>query len=95
MVLFSKDSLPVVPSQASISSGFGERSDPMNRRVAMHSGLDFELPLHTPVLAAGGGTVIESGGIRSTATRWLFATATVTRRVTRTIVNCRCAKAKR
>ena len=54
-------SLPVVPAQARISSGFGERSDPINRRMAMHSGLDFELPANTPVLAAGAGKVIESG----------------------------------
>lgn len=54
-------SLPVIPAQASISSRFGERTDPLNRRPAMHSGLDFELPVNTPILAAGSGTVTESG----------------------------------
>jgi murein DD-endopeptidase MepM/ murein hydrolase activator NlpD len=54
-------SLPVAPANASISSGFGERSDPFSRRRAMHTGLDFELPLQTTVVAAGAGTVIEAG----------------------------------
>lgn len=54
-------SLPVLPSNANLSSGFGERADPFSRRRAMHTGLDFELPMQTPVLAAGAGTVIEAG----------------------------------
>ncbi len=53
--------LPVARSQASVSSGYGERTDPINRNRALHTGVDFELPTGTPVVAAGAGEVTEAG----------------------------------
>lgn len=53
--------LPVQAERLSISSGFGQRLDPLNRQPAMHSGLDFELPVGSPLLAAGAGVVTEAG----------------------------------
>ena len=54
-------SLPVARSQALVSSSFGERTDPFTRNRALHSGMDFELPLGTPIMASGAGVVQESG----------------------------------
>lgn len=53
--------LPVAAQQLSLSSGFGERTDPLTQRLALHTGLDFELPNGSPVLAAGSGQVTEAG----------------------------------
>lgn len=44
-----------------ISSGYGRRSDPITRRIAMHSGLDFAAPQGTPIHAVGAGVVTFSG----------------------------------
>lgn len=44
-----------------ISSGFGRRTDPITRRVAVHSGLDFAAPRGTPIHAVGAGVVTFSG----------------------------------
>lgn len=54
-------SLPVDDGRAAISSGFGNRADPITRQTAFHAGLDFELPLQTPILAAGAGRVSFAG----------------------------------
>lgn len=53
------DGIPqVLPaSRASISSGFGYRSDPFNGHAAMHSGLDFKGPIGAPIYAAADGRV--------------------------------------
>ena len=53
------DGIPqVLPaSAASISSGFGYRSDPFTRSAAMHSGLDFKGPIGAPIYAAAKGRV--------------------------------------
>jgi len=48
-----------------ITSEFGLRSDPFTRRPAKHSGIDIGGNYGDPVLAAGGGTVIESAYNRS------------------------------
>ena len=40
-----------------ISSGFGYRRDPFNRRAAMHSGLDFRGAIGTPIYSAAKGRV--------------------------------------
>lgn len=44
-----------------ISSGFGRRTDPITRRIAVHSGLDFAAPRGTPIHAVGAGVVTFSG----------------------------------
>jgi murein DD-endopeptidase MepM/ murein hydrolase activator NlpD len=43
------------------SSGFGWRSDPINRRRKFHMGTDFRADRGTPVLAAGDGVVVLAG----------------------------------
>jgi murein DD-endopeptidase MepM/ murein hydrolase activator NlpD len=54
-------SLPLGPGRIAISSGFGERLDPLSQRPAMHTGMDFEVPVGTPILAAGSGVVAVAG----------------------------------
>jgi len=52
-------------SKAKRTSKFGPRIDPFYGKLAMHSGIDFAASRGTPVLAAGGGTVLKasrSGG---------------------------------
>jgi murein DD-endopeptidase MepM/ murein hydrolase activator NlpD len=44
-----------------ISSGFGGREDPINRRDAVHHGLDLIAPLRSPVYATAAGVVVFSG----------------------------------
>jgi len=44
-----------------ITSGFGTRRDPITGRQAFHTGVDIPAPTGTPILAAGGGTVVFSG----------------------------------
>lgn len=45
----------------SVSSSFGIRRDPLLRKPAMHSGIDFRTPSGTPILSTGAGTVIRAG----------------------------------
>ena len=40
------------------SSSFGWRIDPFNGHQAFHEGLDFAVPVGTPIKAAGAGTVV-------------------------------------
>ncbi len=55
-------SLPLgKPVPTEISSAFGLRSDPLNRRAAFHLGLDFRGKIGDPVVATGSGLVKESG----------------------------------
>jgi len=44
-----------------MTSRFGPRRDPFNRRVAYHSGLDFAAAYGSPVLATTPGTVVHAG----------------------------------
>src|SRR5690606_17196881 len=48
---------------ARVTSGFGARFDPFNRRPALHQGQDFAAPLNTPVLATAPG-VVSFAGVR-------------------------------
>ena len=52
--------LPVA-GRPTLTSGYGVRADPLTGRPALHSGLDFDVPAGTPILAAGSGQVIEAG----------------------------------
>jgi murein DD-endopeptidase MepM/ murein hydrolase activator NlpD len=61
-----KDALATVPhnapaSLASVSSGFGYRSDPFTGEEALHAGLDFAGPMGAPIYAAANGTVTFAG----------------------------------
>lgn len=49
------------PVPTEISSLFGHRTDPFNRKKAFHSGLDFRGKTGDPVVATGSGRVKESG----------------------------------
>jgi murein DD-endopeptidase MepM/ murein hydrolase activator NlpD len=56
----------LLPTAAPLSagtpgSGFGWRIDPFTGQNAMHEGVDFDAPVGTPIVAAGGGTVVEAG----------------------------------
>lgn len=44
-----------------LSSGFGKRRDPINRRRALHHGLDMVAPIRSPVFATAAGVVTFSG----------------------------------
>jgi len=44
-----------------LESPFGMRTDPFNKRRAMHSGLDFAAPYRTPVFSTAPGVVIFAG----------------------------------
>jgi len=44
-----------------VSSGYGERVDPVNGRKAMHYGIDLKAPLRTPIMATAPGTVVYAG----------------------------------
>jgi murein DD-endopeptidase MepM/ murein hydrolase activator NlpD len=44
-----------------VASGFGKRRDPINRRSAMHEGIDLVAPLRSAVSATGPGVVTYAG----------------------------------
>ena len=46
---------------ARISSGFGMRFHPILGYTRMHKGVDFAVPIGTPVMASGGGTIAFMG----------------------------------
>jgi len=48
---------------ARISSGFGMRFHPVLGYTRMHKGIDFAVPVGTPVMAAGGGTIEQEGWV--------------------------------
>jgi murein DD-endopeptidase MepM/ murein hydrolase activator NlpD len=46
------------PVNGAVGSGFGFRTDPINGRSALHTGLDFPAEVGTPIQAAAGGIVV-------------------------------------
>ncbi|WP_417581762.1 M23 family metallopeptidase [Pelagibacterium sp.] len=46
-----------LPVNGTVTSSFGNRTDPFLKRAAFHSGLDFRASTGTPILAAASGTV--------------------------------------
>ena len=56
-------SLPLIAplDQFRITSRFGPRHDPVNRRKSNHQGLDLGAPTHTPVMSPAPGTVRYAG----------------------------------
>ena len=57
----SKLPLGVPVENAHVTSRFGRRVDPFNRRQAVHAGIDFSGLAYTPVVATGAGVVSYSG----------------------------------
>lgn len=49
------------PEITRYSSSFGYRSDPGNKQIRMHSGVDLAAPTGTPIHATGDGTVCRIG----------------------------------
>lgn len=49
------------PAQGKVTSKFGYRSDPFNRGVKPHEGIDIDNATGTPIKAAGAGVVTFSG----------------------------------
>ncbi len=49
------------PVPGPITSGFGNRTDPVTGATAFHAGLDFGAPCGTPIKAAGTGVVLSAG----------------------------------
>jgi len=49
------------PVPGSITSGFGNRTDPVTGASAFHSGLDFGASCGTPIKAAGTGVILSAG----------------------------------
>ncbi len=50
-----------LPTHGYVSSGFGTRRSPFNRRRVHHNGVDFAVPRGSPVYATADGEVIASG----------------------------------
>jgi len=53
----------MIPTQQPVAfgaagSGFGWRIDPFTGRSALHTGIDYQSPVGTPILAAAGGVVV-------------------------------------
>jgi len=46
------------PVEGPVGSGFGFRTDPINGRAALHTGLDFRGDVGAPILAAAGGIAV-------------------------------------
>jgi murein DD-endopeptidase MepM/ murein hydrolase activator NlpD len=49
-----------MPTEFETTSGYGARSDPFTRSMAMHTGIDFRAPPGTPVRVTAAGKVVEA-----------------------------------
>jgi murein DD-endopeptidase MepM/ murein hydrolase activator NlpD len=52
-----------MPGEFDITSGFGSRTDPFTRGLAMHTGIDFRAPSGSPVRATASGKIVEAGWV--------------------------------
>ncbi|MDI3546546.1 MAG: hypothetical protein PWR10_198 [Halanaerobiales bacterium] len=52
------------PVLGRISSGYGYRTNPINKTREFHEGIDIAVPLGTKIRAAAGGTVVQSGWVK-------------------------------
>jgi murein DD-endopeptidase MepM/ murein hydrolase activator NlpD len=52
-----------MPDEFEQTSGYGPRSDPFTRSMAMHTGIDFRAPTGSPVRATASGKVVEAGWV--------------------------------
>ncbi|MEG1932607.1 MAG: M23 family metallopeptidase [Pygmaiobacter sp.] len=52
---------PLLPVPGTVSSKFGYRIHPITAQQDFHTGIDLAVPKHTPVQAAYGGIVAETG----------------------------------
>jgi murein DD-endopeptidase MepM/ murein hydrolase activator NlpD len=52
-----------MPPEFETTSGFGSRSDPFTRSLAMHTGIDFRAPTGTPVRATAPGRIVEASHV--------------------------------
>ncbi len=52
---------PIVPDRKvyHLSSGYGVRTDPFTGRATVHGGMDFALPIGTPIYSTGNGKVVQ------------------------------------
>lgn len=67
--------------QFRISSNFNPRRvNPVTGRVAPHKGVDFAMPVGTPVLAVGDGEVVIAKRSGAAATMWRSVTVASTPR---------------
>jgi murein DD-endopeptidase MepM/ murein hydrolase activator NlpD len=49
-----------IQNVSSISSEYGPRIDPFNRRDSFHSGLDFQSSIGTPIMVTANGRVLKA-----------------------------------
>ena len=60
--LFDRTTIPSIwPVRGQITSGFGQRMDPLSGEGAFHSGLDISAPAGTKVESAADGIVVNAG----------------------------------
>lgn len=50
-----------IHAEYEVSSSFGRRNDPLNRRTGIHEGVDLTAPFGTPIHATGEGQVLFAG----------------------------------
>jgi murein DD-endopeptidase MepM/ murein hydrolase activator NlpD len=57
----AKSAAPLVRNDPGVTSGFGERLDPITHQPSQHPGVDVQAAQGEPITAAWGGTVVSAG----------------------------------